>query len=137
MVVDSKTKRSFYSPDHYGGFVEINLLAFDSMKTQNVLVDLSGVESKAQLHSVLKNCLGFPDFYGANFYALIDCMSSFRYPEDEMTTIVLQEDEVLLMEIRNFSPEMKDLVTMIVYAVQAVNERARSRGRISSILLTF
>ncbi len=105
------------------------------MKTQNVLVDLSGVESRDQLHSVLKKCLGFPDFYGANFNALIDCMSSFRYPEDEMTTIVLQEDEVLLMEIQNFTPEMKDFVTIIVYAVQAVNDRQRSRGRIPSVIL--
>ena len=65
---------------------------------------------------VFKEKLGFPDFYGMNWDALIDCLSYLREPEAEMTKVSLEEDEVLLIYCNDLSKakfNSNDLVDII------------------------
>ena len=48
----------------------------------------------ASFHQVCKEAFGFPDFYGANMNAWIDCLT-YLTEGDGMTRFVLSEDEML------------------------------------------
>lgn len=48
------------------------------------------------MHEYLKKEFGFPDFYGANVNALIDCWTSLRFPEDGMVEITIEDNEVII-----------------------------------------
>jgi len=49
-------------------------------------------------HDSCKAAFGFPDFYGRNMDAWIDCLSSLR-DDDGMSSFVLGADEILEIEI--------------------------------------
>ncbi|WP_346767010.1 barstar family protein, partial [Vibrio sp. 2-2(9)] len=37
-------------------------------------IDLVMIENESQLHELMANCLGFPDYYGKNWDAFWDCL---------------------------------------------------------------
>ena len=37
-------------------------------------IDLTMIENENQLHELMANCFGFPDFYGKNWDAFWDCL---------------------------------------------------------------
>lgn len=41
---------------------------------KKVILKFSGCKTNADLHNVLKDGFGFPDYYGANADALYDCL---------------------------------------------------------------
>ena len=43
--------------------------------------------SEKELNKTMKELLGFPDFYGMNWDAMIDCLSYMRYPHEQMTEL--------------------------------------------------
>ena len=43
----------------------------------------------ASFHSVCKRLFGFPDFYGRNMDAWIDCMTSLDNPRDGLTAVTV------------------------------------------------
>ena len=45
------------------------------MKT--VRIEFLGVETKKDAHKVIKEALGFPEYYGGNLDALYDCLTEF------------------------------------------------------------
>ena len=94
----------------------VRLLFIDSiMNCKTIQIDCKGLKEK-DLHLVFKEKLGFPDFYGMNWNALIDCLSYLREPEAEMTKVSLEEDEVLLIYCNDLSKakfNSNDLVDII------------------------
>ncbi len=50
-------------------------------------------------HAAFARVMGFPDFYGANMDAWIDCMSDLRDPQYGMTSIHVGADELLELEV--------------------------------------
>lgn len=72
------------------------------MKFKTIQIDCEGLTEK-DLHKAFKEKLGFPDFYGMNWNALIDCLSYLREPEAKMTEVCLEEDEVLLINCNDLS----------------------------------
>ena len=65
-------------------------------------------------HDVFQRELGFPDFYGRNMNAWIDCVTSVDTPSDGMTTVTVQPGEILVLridepfEFRGRCPEQYD-----------------------------
>ena len=53
-------------------------------------------------HDTFANVMGFPDFYGRNMDAWIDCMTSVDEPNAGMTKIHVARDNVLTIKIRNY-----------------------------------
>ena len=68
-------------------------------------------------HAECQHALGFPDFYGANMDAWIDCMSSLQ-DEDGMIGVRLEPDELLLLEV----PRVEDLRARLPEVVSALVE---------------
>jgi RNAse (barnase) inhibitor barstar len=73
---------------------------------------------------------GFPDFYGRNMDAWVDCMSGVR-DDDGMSSIVLAPDEVLQIEVTNSDALRKKaphILSALEDCVEAVNERYAEDG---------
>jgi hypothetical protein len=48
---------------------------------------------------VFKKALGFPDFYGRNLNAWIDCMTSLDAPDDLMTSVTVEKGGVVILRV--------------------------------------
>ncbi len=104
---------------------------------KKVFIDFSKTKDIADLHNLLKTELGFPDFYGKNVNALIDCLSSMRFPEEGMSQVTLGEKEVLIFEMSGFSNANMITINNLLIAVEETNKRELNRKREPSILLSI
>jgi len=107
------------------------------MEIKELEIDLAGVRESNEMHLLFKTVFGFPEFYGKNIHALIDCLSSLRYPEDNMTKIVLDKDEVLLLKIKNLSRTAKVVLSDLIVAIENVNYRQIKVGNNPAIYISL
>ncbi len=101
---------------------------------KELTIDIGEIKQIGELHDILKETFGFPHFYGKNVHALIDCLSSLRYPEDEMTKITLDIDESLYFKLENTSKSSKEVIIELLTAISNVNRRQINIGNTPSIL---
>jgi len=64
-------------------------------------VDCTEIGDFDSLHDAFDNVFQFPDFYGRNMDAWIDCMSHLDDPEAQMTGIHVGKGRVLGLELVN------------------------------------
>jgi hypothetical protein len=102
---------------------------------KKIKLDFNKIVSIEDLHRELKEKMGFPDFYGANVNALIDCLSAMRYPEEGMSKIVLGNEEVLLIEAVRLSQSNVVILNNLIIAIENVNNRELNKGRGPSIYM--
>ncbi|HZQ42732.1 MAG TPA: barstar family protein [Acidobacteriaceae bacterium] len=80
-------------------------------------------------HDVFKTTFGFPDFYGRNMDAWIDCMTSIDRAEHGMSAVTVCPGELLIMQIDD---ELKircpEQYIAIVECTSFVNRRRREVG---------
>jgi len=70
--------------------------------------------------------MGFPDFYGANMDAWIDCMSHLDDGESGMTRFDLNPEEALEIEIvgaDSFARRVPDILVELIMCTALVNRR--------------
>jgi hypothetical protein len=91
-------------------------------------------------HDAFRRELGFPDFYGRNMNAWIDCMTSVDAPADGMTTVTVQSGVILVLridkpfEFRRRCPEQYDAM---VECTAFVNFRRVEIGEPPVLALLF
>lgn len=81
---------------------------------------------------------GFPDFYGKNMDAWIDCMSSLD--EEGMTRFLIKPDEMLQIEITEteaFRTRLREIFDAFVDCSAFVNQRYTDSGRTPALSLVF
>lgn len=89
-------------------------------------------------HEVFQRALGFPDFYGRNMDAWIDCMTSVDAPSDGLTTITVQPGEILVLRVdqpfdfRRRCPEQYDA---LIECTAFVNYRRVETGEFPALAL--
>jgi RNAse (barnase) inhibitor barstar len=105
------------------------------MDTKVIELDFSQVRSTRALHELLSKTFGFPAFYGANANALIDCLSSLRLPEDQMTGWTLAPLEVLVIHVRNLFSAPREVWNDFLVAMGAVNAKCDQMGQPPMICL--
>jgi RNAse (barnase) inhibitor barstar len=91
-------------------------------------------------HSVFAKKLGFPDFYGRNMDAWIDCMTSLDAPEDGLSGVHVQDGMVLTLQISNYKTlkeKARDVCDALIECSAFVNWRRIERGRSSVVALSF
>ncbi len=86
------------------------------MASTIVEIDARQITSWSSFHDVFAKAMGFPDFYGRNMNAWIDCMTSLDEPEDGLTSVHVPRGGVLALHIdhmgnlANRCPEIYDAI---------------------------
>lgn len=102
-----------------------------------VRLDGAAIADWPTFHQACKTAFGFPDFYGGNMDAWVDCMSYLR-DDDGMTRFKLQENEVLTITITNAgalraaAPEILD---DLQFCIEAINDRYTDYGEKPALAL--
>ena len=80
--------------------------AFKKIKDNPIILDFTGCKYLGELHKILKERFGFPEYYGENLDALWDCLS--YYCKDRRNVLIkgidtlpeeLKEDMAEIMEV--------------------------------------
>ncbi|UIW20573.1 barstar family protein [Serratia entomophila] len=105
------------------------------MKFKQIVTDFSEINIDNDFHDEMNRVFGFPDFYGNNFNAFVDCLNSLRFPDDGMTSLHLDKDEYLLIKINRIHSLPDGIRYNFLLAIEAVNKGAVSFGDGALILL--
>ncbi len=57
----------------------MNFYEFKPIEENPIILDFTGCEYPAQIHMILKEKFGLPDYYGENWDALWDCLDGLFY----------------------------------------------------------
>jgi hypothetical protein len=90
-------------------------------------------------HAECRREFGFPDFYGNNMDAWVDCLSYLR-DDDGMCRFRLAPDEVLHIEVAGASAlraKAPEIAEELVFCVDAINERYADYGEKPALDLVF
>ena len=102
-----------------------------------VRIDGVGLSDWACFHDVFAEALGFPDFYGRNMNAWIDCLTSLDAPEDGMTSIHGSATDPLVIHIDNADSVPSEVFDGLVECAGFVNWRRIESGEPAVLALSF
>ena len=100
----------------------------------NEIMDMDG------FHSTFARKFGFPEFYGRNMDAWIDCMTSLDAPEDGLSGVHVEEGSVLTLQILNYKglkEEAREVCDGLIECSAFVNWRRIEQGRAPVLALSF
>ena len=93
----------------------------------------------ASFHEECSRVFGFPDFYGRNMDAWIDCMSSLR-DDDEMISLLLEPHELLHLEVpdaERLRERVPEVFAALTDCTAFVNRRFTTAGELPAIALVL
>ena len=105
-----------------------------------VSIDLREIHDWPSFHAVFKQKMGFPDFYGKNMDAWIDCMTSVDAPEEKMSSVHAPRDGVLvlvLQSVRDFRKRGPEIYEALIDCSAFVNYRRLERGGSPVLSLSY
>ncbi len=105
-----------------------------------VKLDTSRITDWDSFHSVFAEVFGFPDFYGRNRDAWIDCMSSLDEPSAGMTRMHAPTGSVLVLQLDNvddFAGRCPEQYQAIIEDAAFVNWRKMEVGEPAVLALSF
>ena len=73
-------------------------------------IDLSSCRFVDEIHEKLKECFGFPDYYGKNWSAFWDCLDDFGLSEDAGREIVVCGIDKLPAELKDYTGKMVEIM---------------------------
>ncbi len=98
------------------------------------------IVDRETFHDVFADVLGFPDFYGRNMDAWIDCLESLDEPGDGMTKVHAPPDGILVLAIRNakdFAVRCPELYLDLLECSAFVNHARIDLGQGPVLALSF
>ena len=104
-----------------------------------VRLDTKLITDWASFHLVCKEVFGFPDFYGKNMNAWIDCMSCLSV-DDGFVQITLSENEILMIEVtetESFNSRLPEIFDALAECSAFVNQRYKQFDEKLRIALIF
>ena len=107
---------------------------------KSVKIDCANIKGWDSFHNEFSRVLGFPDFYGKNMDAWIDCMTSIDTPEDGMTTIHCKKGGFLTVELENvqsFKEQHSEQYMALLEASAFVNWRRIEVGEEPVLMVSF
>lgn len=110
------------------------------MRAAIIRMDAEEIMDWDSFHAVFKRDLGFPDFYGENMDAWIDCMTCLDDPNSGMTTFTVTHDELAVLEvrgIRSFRERCPEQYAALVECSAFVNYRRVEIGNRPILSLTL
>lgn len=104
-----------------------------------ITIDASKIINWKTFHDVFAEALGFPEFYGRNIDAWIDCMT--RLDDDEpMTSLSVKPGSVVCLQIKNvkeFAFRNREQFDAIIDCSAFVNWRRIEKGQLPVLALSF
>ena len=91
-----------------------------------ITIDFNNIKNWDTFHSAFKKGMGFPDFYGANMDAWIDCMSYIDDPSSGMSEITVSSNEnlnIITVGIENLSKNYPEILKAFIECTAFVNQR--------------
>jgi Barstar (barnase inhibitor) len=98
---------------------------------------MSQITDWDSFHDTFAHALGFPDFYGRNMNAWIDCLT---YEDDGMTAYPVQPGDVLtlqLLECRDFRARCPEIYEALIDSAALVNWRRIELGDPPILALSY
>jgi hypothetical protein len=102
-----------------------------------VSIDGSRLSDWASFHDVFAEVLGFPDFYGRNMDAWIDCMTSLDAPEDGLTSVHGSSTDPVVLHIRSADAIPPELFNALSECAAFVNWRRIETDEPAILALSF
>ncbi len=105
-----------------------------------VRIETDKIVDEASFHNTFKETFGFPNFYGNNMNAWIDCMS-YLTVDDGFTEFNLPADEILILKLtktEDFNKRLPNLFAALIECSADVNNRyveSNENARISFVFL--
>ena len=110
------------------------------MTSTIVKLDTRRIHDWDSFHDVFADVFSFPDFYGRNMNAWIDCFTSLDEPEDGMTAIHAPKGGVLTIHLEHcheFAVRCPDLYEAIIECAAFVNWRRIETDQPAVLALSF
>lgn len=107
---------------------------------KTILVDGDLITDWESFHSLFARLLGFPDFYGRNMNAWIDCMSDLDDPNSGMTKVTLVPGEILILQVENvtqFKLRCPEICLALLEGLAFVNARRLESGEAAVLTLSI
>jgi hypothetical protein len=104
------------------------------MKT--VTLNASAMTDESSFHVEFQNVLGFPEFYGHNMSAWVDCIGFVDDPSAGMSTVSVAPGEMLVLRIENagdFKRRCPGLWLTFLECAAFVNWRRMDRGGVAVV----
>jgi hypothetical protein len=101
------------------------------MQTTIIAIPAGQITDWDSFHSVSEAVLGFPDFYGRNMDAWIDCMSYLDEPSSGMTSVPVKAGELVALRIDDapdFQRRCPERYDALIECAAFVNHRRIGRG---------
>ena len=104
----------------------------------SVTIDLRKITDTESFHVVFSAVLGFPEFYGKNMNAWIDCMTSLDLPSHGMTKVHAPPDGVFVLELehtQDFKKRCPELYLDLIECSAFVNWSRMEGGEQDPVLM--
>jgi hypothetical protein len=104
-----------------------------------VRLDTSSITDWDSFHRTCRDVFGFPDFYGMNMNAWIDCLT-YLDEGDGMSRFHLAPNETLNIEVsdtESFKSRLPEIFDALVVCSADVNQRYLQRGKAPLLSLVF
>ncbi len=105
-----------------------------------VRVDTTAITDWPTFHDVFTRAFGFPEFYGRNMNAWIDCMTSLDAPEHGLTAVHAPAGGLVVVELiamREFQTRCPELALAIQECSAFVNWRRIAAGEDPILALSY
>lgn len=105
-----------------------------------IKIPIDKIKNWRTFHKVFSKTLGFPDFYGENMDAWIDCMTSIDEPDDGMSTIHIPKGDFLVLDLgecTDFAIRCPEQFEAILDCTAFVNYRRLEAGEEPVLSLSF
>jgi len=104
-----------------------------------VKINCSEITDWESFHKCFKRKFGFPDFYGANMNAWIDCLT-YLDEDDGMSEIKIEKDATIILQLENVDALRKkynEIYNALIESAAFVNYRRIDVGNEPVLLLAF
>ncbi|WP_241654396.1 barstar family protein [Granulicella sibirica] len=111
-----------------------------TMLTSRISLNCENIQDWLSFHEEFARVFGFPDFYGKNMDAWIDCLTSLDVPADGMSGVHCEPGSVLTVQLENvksFAQRCPEQYIALLECTAFVNWRRIETGSSSVLTLSF
>jgi len=104
-----------------------------------IRIDARRLKDSAGLHAALNEAFGFPDEYGKNLDALVDCLTHLDDPKTRMSRVQQLPGQVALLVLDHVDAngKLSTQVRSLLDAIAFVNWRRLEKGQPPVLAVTY